>query len=282
MKKLTLILYLLAGTLLNAEECLEQSDIITSIINIDDDISNVILKSKKGKVLKKVEFLNFIDVEKRVIYKDLDFDGKNEILVNISSNEKLEEYQIFKIGCNRLIPFTPSTLYHFELKKDDKKIIEYTHGDDGYIPKFKTYCFGDIGYYLCQSEEYFSEDISKIKKFNKKKVLEVYYIFKKHKINFDSKISLKNVVKLNNIAYYLQKVGSNKKAVYLLEKILEEFPKRTIAYYNLGDAYWALGRKEEAKKMYATYVKQMRAKGKEKRIPKVVKQRIEYFEWSKT
>jgi len=169
MKKLTLILYLLAGTLLYAEECLEQSDIVTSIINIDDDISNVILKSKKGKVLKKVEFLNFIDVEKRVIYKDLDFDGKNEILVDISSNEKRKEYQIFTIGCNRIIPFTPSRLYHFELKKDDKQIIEYTHGDDGFSIKIKTYCLDEIGYYLCQSEEYFSEDRSKIKKFDRSK-----------------------------------------------------------------------------------------------------------------
>ena len=74
----------------------------------------------------------------------------------------------------------------------------------------------------------------------------------------------------NNIAYYLQKAGSNQEAVYLLEKILEKFPKRTVAYYNLGDAYWALGEKEKAKKAYSTYIKLMKAKGKEKRIPKKV------------
>jgi len=84
----------------------------------------------------------------------------------------------------------------------------------------------------------------------------------------------KKVAQLNNIAYYLQKSGDNLEAVMLLEVLLKEFPKRTVAYYNLGDAYWALGRKKEAKKVYETYVKQMIAKGKEKRIPKVVKERI--------
>jgi len=90
----------------------------------------------------------------------------------------------------------------------------------------------------------------------------------------DFPLTIKTLTPYNNIAYYLQKAGANKEAVYLLEKIIEKFPKRTVAYYNLGDAYWALGWKEEAKKVYETYVKQMTAKGKEKRIPKVIKQRI--------
>jgi len=87
------------------------------------------------------------------------------------------------------------------------------------------------------------------------------------------KIEKKTLTPYNNIAYYLQKANANEEAVYLLEEIIEKFPKRTVSYYNLGDAYWALGRKKEAKKVYETYVKQMIAQGKEKRIPKVVKER---------
>ena len=85
---------------------------------------------------------------------------------------------------------------------------------------------------------------------------------------------LKTLTQYNNIAYYLQKAGANKEAIYLLEKILEKFPKRMVAYYNLGDAYWALGEKKKAKKAYLTYIKMMKVKGKEKRIPKVVRDRI--------
>ncbi len=78
----------------------------------------------------------------------------------------------------------------------------------------------------------------------------------------------------NNIGYYLQKAGANKEAIYLLEKITAKFPKRTVAYYNLGDAYWALGDKAKAKKVYEIYIKQMKQKGKQKRIPKIIKDRI--------
>lgn len=84
----------------------------------------------------------------------------------------------------------------------------------------------------------------------------------------------KKVAQLNDIAYYLQKSGNNLEAVMLLEVLLKKFPNRTVAYYNLADAYWELGRKKEAKAMYETYVKQMRANGKEKRIPKVILERV--------
>ena len=84
----------------------------------------------------------------------------------------------------------------------------------------------------------------------------------------------KNLAKLNNIAYYLQKNGQNIEAVIMLEFIVRKFPNRTVAYYNLGDAYWALGQKKIAKKMYKIYVKQMKSRGKGKKIPKVVKERV--------
>ena len=84
-----------------------------------------------------------------------------------------------------------------------------------------------------------------------------------------------NLVQYNNFAYYLEQSGHNLEAIYLLEKILQKYPNRTVAYYNLGDAYWAIGDKEKAKQAYKTYIKQMKAKGKEKRIPKIVLQRVE-------
>ena len=60
-----------------------------------------------------------------------------------------------------------------------------------------------------------------------------------------------------------------------LEKIIKKFPNRTVAYYNLGDAYWALGEKEKAINAYTIYVEQMCHKGLQKKIPKVVLKRIE-------
>ena len=57
--------------------------------------------------------------------------------------------------------------------------------------------------------------------------------------------------------------------------ILEVYPQRTVAYYNLADAYWALGEKEKARKSYTTYIEQMCAKGLQKKIPKEVLKRVE-------
>ena len=82
------------------------------------------------------------------------------------------------------------------------------------------------------------------------------------------------LAELNDIAYYLEKYGHNKEAVLMLESLLKTYPKRTVAYYNLGDAYWALGQKKKAKKMYAIYVKQMESRGKGKRVPEVVRERM--------
>ena len=76
----------------------------------------------------------------------------------------------------------------------------------------------------------------------------------------DIKINKKNLTTYNNIAYYLQKAGANKEAIYQLEKILEKYPNRTVAHYNLADAYWALGEKKKAIKAYTTYIEQMKEK----------------------
>jgi tetratricopeptide (TPR) repeat protein len=87
-------------------------------------------------------------------------------------------------------------------------------------------------------------------------------------------VSIRNAItKYNDIAYYLEQSGLYKEAIYLLEKVIENFPDRTVAYINLGDAYWGLGKKEHAKKAYLVYVEQMTSKNKKEKIPKRVVER---------
>ncbi len=83
-------------------------------------------------------------------------------------------------------------------------------------------------------------------------------------------LDIKYLNKSNNIAYYLEQAGYYKEAIYLLEKIIEKYPNRTVAYINLGDSYLKNGDKEKAIENYKTYVKQMKEKNKEKKIPKRV------------
>ena len=90
----------------------------------------------------------------------------------------------------------------------------------------------------------------------------------------DIEVKKQTLIPYNNIAYYLQKAGSYKEAIYLLEKILKKYPNRTVAHYNLADAYWELGEKKQAIASYTTYIEQMCNAGKEKLIPLVVRDRV--------
>ena len=78
----------------------------------------------------------------------------------------------------------------------------------------------------------------------------------------------------NDVAFFIGEAGYYEEASYLLEKIIKKFPNRTVAYYNLGDAYWALGKKQKAIKAYTTYIEQMCDKGLQNKIPKVVLERV--------
>ena len=93
-------------------------------------------------------------------------------------------------------------------------------------------------------------------------------------LNMNMNISKRDLTYYNNIAYYLEKAKAYKESIYLLEKILEKYPNRTVAYYNLGDSYWGLDDKVSAKKAYKTYIKQMKEKGKENKIPTRVYNRV--------
>lgn len=96
-------------------------------------------------------------------------------------------------------------------------------------------------------------------------------------LNFHFKenpINVSSVVSYNNLAYNLEQSHDYNTSAYLLEKIIEKFPDRTVAYLNLGDAYYGLGQKDKAIKAYHIYIDQMKKKGWEKKTPKRVLERV--------
>lgn len=78
----------------------------------------------------------------------------------------------------------------------------------------------------------------------------------------------------NNIAYFLERSGKYNHAIYFLKDIIKKNPNRTVAYYNLGDAYWGLNKKAKAKQAYKKYIELMENAGKNKKIPQKVKDRV--------
>jgi len=87
-------------------------------------------------------------------------------------------------------------------------------------------------------------------------------------------VSLSNVVHYNNIGYYLDEAGYHEGAIYVLNEVVSAFPNRTVAYINLGDAYWGLEKYSEAREAYQTYIRLMRENNREQRIPQRVLDRV--------
>ncbi len=82
-----------------------------------------------------------------------------------------------------------------------------------------------------------------------------------------------NVIKYNDLGYYLYNGENYKSAEFILEYVLQIFPKRTVAYLNLGDTYWSLGKTSDAQRMYRNYIYFMNQNYKSNKIPKYIKER---------
>ena len=113
------------------------------------------------------------------------------------------------------------------------------------------------------------EKMIKVEQNENLKEIEIYRDFLKK-----YPLSKNNVTAYNNSAYYLEKKGLYPQSIMISEKIIEKFPTRTVAFINLGDAYWGLGKTEKAKEAYSEYVSQMEAQNKSSKIPPRVLERI--------
>jgi len=88
-------------------------------------------------------------------------------------------------------------------------------------------------------------------------------------------LTLKSLDCYNNIAYYLEQSGHYDESIYILQKIVNDYPDRVVAYLNIGDSYWGNNEKEEAKESYKKYIDLMKNQGKNmSKIPQRVYERI--------
>ncbi|WP_324172513.1 tetratricopeptide repeat protein [Sulfurimonas sp.] len=216
-----------------------------------------------GIIYNRAEAISYfyfsIDKNSLVNYKYKEY----KCLHEIEEKFKVDENNVFEVS---LTQFSSEKVYMMNYKipsiegliredkifqKDYKKLLEIYKSKDG--GKLQEYIIKNITKHfkqeqICDTNEYMDN-----------------YLFLNNK---------KNTAKTNDIAFFLERTKNYDEAIYLLEKILKKYPNRTVAYINLGDAYWGLKNKEKAKQAYSTYIKQMKEKGKEKKIPKVVLERI--------
>ncbi|MFP4015081.1 MAG: hypothetical protein ACLFVQ_13425, partial [Chitinispirillaceae bacterium] len=92
-------------------------------------------------------------------------------------------------------------------------------------------------------------------------------------------VSSENIQKYNDLAYFFsKKEESLVTAGYMLEKVIKTDSGRTVAYLNLGDAYWEIENEVSAVISYKKYRKQMESDGKAHIIPNRVYKRIKKVE----
>ena len=143
--------------------------------------------------------------------------------------------------------------------------------EDSWVDNYEVCKYKETYYKAGVDDEAFimlnSKDIPKVN-FN-------YYEWTSDKSWIDYvSISSKNLSMLNDFAYKLENINPSV-GINILQKILQKFPNRVVAYLNLADSYWVIGNQDLAKENYKKYVELMKSQNKDlKKIPKEVLERI--------
>lgn len=160
-------------------------------------------------------------------------------------------------------------------KEYETKIYNYEN-ENWVLYESYEHSFRPVSFNLLFSKEKYNIDFVSLEKdilnlFENKELLNSKYdLIYFGKILHNKVIINDNLSEINNIAYYLEQAEAYPEAILLLEKIIAQYPSRTVAYINLGDAYWGLNQHDKAKKSYNAYIIQMKEKNKESKIPQRV------------
>ncbi len=204
-------------------------------------------KNEKLKILKEFNYsfnnLKGVSFGWVIFYSNKDFDNNDNV-------GNLIKYELLK---GKKCPFLINIF-----SPKDKFNEHYCLGRKREIPVF--FENGElIGYYEYQEKERHS----------------IYDdLYGNELLNFKSSIPIEDVTKINDIAYFLEQNAAYSESVTLLEKIIAKIPERTVAYINLGDAYWGLKDQTKAKEAYKKYIDLMKKSGKQAKIPKRVYDRV--------
>jgi len=215
-----------------------------------------------------------------VFFADVNFDSSKETIIIYSDVCYLREFssqgKIFFLAC-------------------------ITKSDAGYrvLPFFSEYLSGarvgvDLNGSNCNdkfcSVNAITSEIFRLMKLQKKEFLEFVLSFANKLYNdkmrkdaatvsfvimdYMNLLTKDNVGIFNDYAFFLEQGKKYNDAIVVLKEVVNKFPTRTVAYINLGDAYFELNNTAKAKDAYTTYIDLMKKEGKEKKIPQRVFERI--------
>jgi tetratricopeptide (TPR) repeat protein len=78
----------------------------------------------------------------------------------------------------------------------------------------------------------------------------------------------------NDLGFFYEQNRQYEKSLKILVNVISKFPDRIVAYVNIGDTYWGMGERENAKEAYLKYIELMEKEGKEAKVPNRVLVRI--------
>ena len=267
------LLFIFVNHVVACEQYDLDNDSINDEVSIDHSTFQSVILFGNGT---KKEFTYpevFMGVEPKLIYI-----AKNQINLFYSFPDRGTYYYLVTItyqNNNFLITKIEKYINMFPSPKPKMCIQKMSYNISEYENIVETECADE----LTVSEKFITNNIKSIQTINdyiQKRYFFAYMLSHKDSLSMLKKFPLSklNLIEFNNIAYHLEQAKNYKESVYLLEKIIEKFPDRTVAYFNLGDAYYGVGDKTKAIKAYQTYMDQMKKKGWEKKIPKQVLDRV--------
>ncbi|PHO18109.1 hypothetical protein CPU12_07525, partial [Malaciobacter molluscorum LMG 25693] len=253
----------------------------------DNELKKINLSIKHfKKALKRAKNKEF---KSKIVYML----AKSELALYDINNSKVVNYNSTKVHeTKRAYSWNISTTYENYIIKGYGKFfddLKNKYQDTNYYKELLKEC-GYLNYYHDTVEDIkrvntqIKNSLNKIEllksiendtKLKRKNDLNKYNQIYFYNLFRNIKLSKSNVTYYNNIAYYLNKKRKNNEAIYILEKIVNKYPNRVVALYNLGDAYYDIYDMDMAKKYYKKYVALMKKLKKENNIPKKVLSRIQ-------
>jgi hypothetical protein len=199
------------------------------------DLTQVLLNENNTECEQSLLSTYVIDKQNLAFTSIADFDGAR---VFGKLKDLRFEYQTSGSASEKLMPQTESDNFNAALQA-------YKAGDSEKLKILASYFIAGEGDDTCDPGKY---------------IVEKYY--------FPKKIGWSN-----DLGFLFEQAGYYQEAAELLKHITLKHPDRMVAYLNLADAYWALGKKEPAQKAYTQYYEKMIEAGKQTRIPERVQSR---------
>jgi hypothetical protein len=179
---------------------------------------------------------------------------------------RADVFDLCGVGANFTREYKP-VINQTECRKKLSDIIDLFAGLNE-----NTFVLNDLNQLLTQKtvEAIHSTALARFKSGDKTGAASIVKQFLKTTTVCAATITSDNIDKYNDLGFFLEQGKDCTDAIPVLEAVLKIQPTRIVAHINIGDAFFACGRIEDAKSAYLRYIDLMKKDGKEKKIPQRV------------